>query len=56
MNAAMQAGGGGGPGKVGMHDAMGTQTNTITNAGETHGFNPQPDPPGDAPTQTQAQH
>lgn len=48
--------GGAGSGKVGyMRKAGGTQTNIITNPGVTHGFNPQPDPPGDTPTQVQGQ-
>jgi len=47
--------GGAGSGKIALRKAGGTQMNVITNAGATHGFNPQPDPPGDTPIQVQGQ-
>lgn len=53
-NMIGSATGGAGSGKaLVVRKAGGTQMNATTSAAATHGFNPQPDPPGNSQTQTQ---
>ena len=56
LNTVGSATGGAGSGRSAMRKAGGTQMNSTFNGGVTHGFNPQPDPPGTPPTNTQGQH